>query len=77
MTEAIPREKPLTSQRIGEKSTFPHLGRAQWGVDLALPDLPVMTEHSVLIWCSMRILGSCPGGMATGALHKGPKLQGE
>ncbi len=68
------REKPLTSQRIGENRTLPQLGRAQWGVDLALLDLPVMTEHSVLIWRSMRMLGSCPGGMATGVLHRGPIL---
>lgn len=42
------------------------------GEDLALPDLPVMTEHSSLKWRSIRMLGSCPGGIAIGTLHKGP-----
>ena len=57
---------------MGEKSTLPHFGRAQWGVVLALPDLPVMTEHSLLKCRSMRTFGSCPGGMATGVLQSGP-----
>lgn len=42
------------------------------GVDLALPDLPVITLHSLLMCLSMRIFGSCPGGIATGLLHNGP-----
>ena len=56
---------------MGENRTFPHFGRAQVGVDFALLDLPVITEHCVLICCSMRMLGSCPGGMATGVLQRG------
>lgn len=58
------------SQRMGAKSTFPHFARAHTGVDFFW-DLPVMTEHSELMWASMRMLGSCPGGTATGVLHRG------
>lgn len=61
-----------TSQLIGAKSALPHLSRAQMGVDLALADFPVITLHSLLMCLSMRIFGSCPGGIATGLLHNGP-----
>lgn len=61
-----------TLQLIGAKSTLLHLPRAQVGADLALPDFPVITLHSVPMCLSMRILGSCPGGIATGLLHNGP-----
>lgn len=57
---------------MGEKRTFLQATLAQTGIVLALPDLPVMTEQSLVRWSSIRTLGSWPGRTATGVLQSGP-----
>jgi len=63
-----------TSHRIGENKTLPHLARAQVGVDF-LTARPNITEHSLLKCSSILALGSCPTLMATGSLHRGPRIR--
>jgi len=48
---------PHTLQLMGANKTLPHFPRAHTGPDLVCR-LPVITEHSVLMCCSMRTLGS-------------------
>lgn len=58
------------SHLIGEYRTLLHFRFAQVGFFFT-GTLPVMTSHSLVKCLSIRMLGSCPGGMAIGVLHSG------
>jgi len=60
-----------TLHRIGAIRTLAHLLLEQTGVDLDF-NLPVITEHSELMCCSIRMFGSWPIGIAIGSLQRGP-----
>jgi len=59
---------------MGEKRTFLQFPFAHTRDVFALA-LPVITEHSLVKCMSIRIFGSCPGGIATGLLHKEPSKE--
>lgn len=56
---------------MGAKSSLPHRGCAQCGVEDVLV-FPVVILHSEEMCRSIRTFGSSPGGIATGVLHSGP-----
>ena len=70
------QKRELTSHCICANRSFPHLGLAHFGVELAFFDRPVMTEQSKVRWRSILTLGSSPGGMGTGSLQRGPEYNG-
>lgn len=58
MQDSTTKRNPvLTVHLMGEKSTFLQFTLAQTGDDFAFV-LPVITEHSVVKWASIRTLGS-------------------